>query len=95
MRIFTQTPITVSTISDLAESRMTLGLYCLECKRWGEIIPQEWLDAGKPDVNYVEQKFKCGQCGGRADKQVRPPLSGLSTETAYRGMWKTPPVDPE
>jgi hypothetical protein len=60
MRIFTQTPITVSTISDLAESRMTLGLYCLECKRWGEIIPQEWLDAGKPDVNYVEQKFKCG-----------------------------------
>ena len=61
MRIFTQTPITVSTISDLAESRMTLGLYCLECDRWAEILPQDWLDAGKPDVNYVEQKFKCGQ----------------------------------
>ena len=91
----TQTPISVSTISDLAESKMTLGLYCLECDRWGEIIPQEWLDAGKPDVNYVEQKFKCGQCGGRAEKQLRPPPTGLSTKTAYQGMWKTPPVDPE
>ena len=91
----TKTPITVTTISGLAESGTTLGLYCLECNRWGEIIPQEWLHAGKPDMNYVEQKFKCGQCDGRADKQVRPPLSGLSTETAYQGMWKTPPTDPE
>ena len=81
-----QTPITISTISGLAGSSMTLALHCQPCGRWDEIIPQEWLDAGKPDVNYVEQKFKCGQCGGRADKQVRPPLSGLSTETAYRGL---------
>ena len=82
----TQTPITISTISDLAESRMTLGLYCLECKRWGEIIPQEWLNAGKPDVSYVEQKFKCVDCGGLADKQVRPPVSGMSNQSAYRGI---------
>lgn len=47
-------PITVSTISDLAESKMSHGTHCLECKRKGEIIPQEWLDAGKPDGNYVE-----------------------------------------
>jgi len=86
MRIFTQTPITTSTISDLAASEMILGLYCLECDRWAEIIPQEWLDAGKPDVNYVEQKFKCGQCGGLADKQVRAPLSGMSNQSAYRGI---------
>ena len=79
-------PITIRTISDLSASEMTLGLYCLECDRWAEIIPQEWLDAGKPDVNYVEQKFKCGDCGGLADKQVRPPLLGLSTETAYQGI---------
>jgi len=72
-------------ISDLAASEMTLGLYCLECDRWAEIIPQDWLDAGKPDVNYVEQKFKCGDCGGLADKQVRPPLSGMSNQSAYRG----------
>ena len=73
----TKTPIVISTISDLAESGMTLGLYCLECDRWGEIIPQEWLDAGKPDVDYVEQKFKCSKCGGRADKQVRSSPTGF------------------
>ena len=81
-----KTPITISTISNLAASEMTLGLYCLECDRWAEILPQDWLDAGKPDVNYVEQKFKCGQCGGRADKQVRPPLSGMSNQSAHRGI---------
>jgi len=26
--------------------------------------------------------------GLKADEQVHPPLSGLSTETAYQGMWK-------
>ena len=91
----TKTPITVSTISDLAESGMTLGLYCLECKRWGEIIPQEWLDAGKPDMNYVEQKFKCGQCGGRADKQVRPPLVRVINRDCVSGNVEDPPTDPE
>ena len=82
----TKTPITIRTISDLAETGMTLGLYCLECDRWGEIIPQEWLDVGKPDVDYVEQRFKCKECGGRADKQVCPSPTGLSTESAYTGV---------
>ena len=86
MTTISQTPITISTISDLAASEMTLGLYCLECDRWAEIIPQDWLDAGKPDVNYVEQKFKCGDCGGLADKQVRPPVTGMSNQSAYRGI---------
>jgi hypothetical protein len=79
-------PIVLSTISDLAETGMTLGLYCLECDRWGEIIPQEWLDAGKPDVDYVQQRFKCKECGGRADKQLRPPPTGFSTGSAYTGI---------
>ena len=86
MMTVTKTPITIRTISDLAESGMALGLYCLECDRWGEIIPQEWLDAGKPDVNYVKQKFKCGECGGKADKQLRPPPTGFSVKSAYKGF---------
>jgi hypothetical protein len=80
-----KTPITISTISDLAASGMTLGLFCVECHRWGEIVPQDWLNAGKPDVNYVEQKFKCGECGGLAEKQVRANAVSLTTETAYTG----------
>ena len=52
-------------MSDLAKYKMTLGLNCQPCHRWVEIIPQDWLDAGKPDIDYVEQRFKCEVCGGR------------------------------
>mgnify|MGYP003960834859 FL=1 len=81
-----KTPISISMMSDLAKCQMRLGLHCLECDRWSEIIPQEWLDAGKPDVNYIEQKFKCSGCGGRASKQVQPPSGGLSNANAYQGL---------
>ena len=50
----TKTSITISKISDFAESGMILGLHCEEFNPWGEIIPQEWLGAGKPDANYVQ-----------------------------------------
>ena len=53
-------PIVISNIRDLADNGMSLGLYCLPCDRWGEVIPQEWLDAGKPNVDYVAKKFKWG-----------------------------------
>ena len=65
-------PIVISNIRDLADNGMTLGLYCLPCDRWGEVIPQEWLDAGKPNIDYVAKKFKCKDCGETASKQVRP-----------------------
>ena len=50
----TKTSITISKISDFAESGMIFKFHCQECNPWGEIISQEWLDAGKPDVNYVQ-----------------------------------------
>ena len=65
-------PIVISNIRDLADNEMTLGLYCLPCDRWGEIIPQEWVDSGKPNINYVAKNFKCEDCGETASKQVRP-----------------------
>ena len=65
------TPIVISNIRDLANNGMSLGLHCLPCNRWDEIIPQEWLDEGKPNINYVEKNFKCGDCGETASKQVR------------------------
>ncbi|HIB56368.1 MAG TPA: hypothetical protein EYO53_05240 [Alphaproteobacteria bacterium] len=79
----TKKPIVISNIRDLADNGMTLGLYCLPCDRWGEVIPQEWLDAGKPNIDYVAKKFKCGDCGETASKQVRPYLKrmGLSRVT--------------
>ena len=76
-------PIVISNIRDLADNEMTLGLYCLPCDRWEEVIPQEWLDAGKPNIDYVAKKFKCKDCGETASKQVRPYLKrmGLSRVT--------------
>ena len=65
-------PTVISNIRDLADNEMTLGLYCLPCDRWGEVIPQEWLDAGKPNIDYVAKTFKCKDCGETASKQVRP-----------------------
>ncbi|MCS5660743.1 MAG: hypothetical protein NZ842_10120 [Dehalococcoidia bacterium] len=49
-------PIVISNIRDLADNGMSLGLYCLPCDRWGEIIPHEWLNAGKPNINYSAHK---------------------------------------
>ncbi len=83
MTVTHQKPVIIRKISDLRDNHMTLGLFCLECDRWGEVVPQEWLDNWKPDLNYVEQRFKSSECGGRATKQVRPKYRGLGTGTAY------------
>ncbi len=42
-------------------------------KYWNDndIVPHEWLDSGKPNVNYVEKTFKCKDCGETVSKQVR------------------------
>ena len=72
MSITHQKPVIIRRMSDPRDKNMSLGLFCLACDRWGEVVPQEWLDDGKPDLNYVEQRFKCSECGGRATKQVRP-----------------------
>ena len=80
-----QTPITISTISGLAGSGMILALHCQPCGRWDEIIPVEWLENGRPDLHYIRQRFTCSVCGNVADKQVRAPKLGMSTESGYRG----------
>ena len=61
MTVTHQKPVIIRRMSDLRDNHMTLGLFCLECDRWGEIKPQGWLAEGKPGLNYVEQRFKCGQ----------------------------------
>ena len=78
MNFADQKPVIIRRMSDLRNNNMTLGSACLECDRWGEVVPQKWLDDGKPDLNYVEQRFKCSECGGRATKQVRSQPIDLS-----------------
>lgn len=64
-------PITVSTILDLGQNDMTLGLYCAACDRWAESVPEEWLPA-RANVSFLHRTFRGRDCGASADKQVRP-----------------------
>jgi hypothetical protein len=79
-------PITISTISGLAGSGMTLALHCQPCGRWDEIIPADWLEDGRPDVDSIRQRFTCSVCGNVAEKQVRPQPGGMDSQSGYRGM---------
>ena len=84
--VVAKSPITIRSISGLAESGMTLGLHCQPCGRWDKIIPAEWLNDGRPDVDYIRQQFTCSVCGGKAYKQVRPRLDGMDSQSGYRGL---------
>ena len=72
MAVTVKKPVTIRRNSDLRANHMILGLFCLDCNRWGEIVPNEWLSSGRKGLDYADQQFKCGECGGHADKQVRP-----------------------
>ena len=85
MTVTVKKPVTIRRISDLRDNHMTLGLFCLESDRWAEIKPQSWLAEGKLDLNYIEQRFKCSQCGGQAIIQVRSKYTVPGTLTAYVG----------
>ena len=79
--------ISINTISDMGDNGMSLGLYCSSCQRWEEIIPAYWLAEGKPDLGYVEQKFKCKECGKAPDKQVR--WRPIEEQVRFRGLSPT------
>ena len=79
--------IEIHTISDLGDNGMSLGLYCLSCERWKEIIPNEWLSSGKPNFDYVDQKFKCEDCGKPLEKQVR--WRPIKEQVRFRGLSPT------
>ena len=76
-------PVVIRTLNHFRNNHMSIGLFCVEFDRWNELTPKEWLDAGKLDLNFVSQGFRCDEYGGRADKRFRPKLTGLSTKTVY------------
>ena len=53
MEIIQLEPVVIRKMSDLRDNLMSLGLFCLGCERWGEIIPDEWLSSGNKDVDYI------------------------------------------
>jgi hypothetical protein len=84
-----QRPIVISSMSDLAKYKMTLALNCQPCHRWVEIIPQEWLDAGKPDIDYVERLW---QLRPDAADPARPNAAGVSPPPLFLNLEKPCPL---
>jgi len=77
--------ISLATVEELRRYRHTLGLYCISCDRWAEADLDGLVASGRGDEDVVTLRFRCGQCGGTADKQVRPPVPAPVGAIGYIG----------
>ena len=75
----------LATFAELHSQNHTLGLYCIECDRWGEADLGELVSSGLGDRALTTARFRCRDCGQLVDKQVRPPVPTISGAVAYIG----------
>ena len=75
--------ISLRTFADLCRQRHSLGLYCAACDRWREANLVRLVALGHGDRNVVSARFRCRDCGGVAEKQVRPPRPATAGATPY------------
>ena len=75
----------LATFIDLHRQNHTLGLYCSACDRWGEADIHRIITSGRGGRSLVGTRFRCRDCGGIVDKQVRPPVPTISGARAYVG----------
>jgi hypothetical protein len=71
------------TFIDLQEQQHTLGLYCIECDRWGEADIENLISSGRGEDALTEAKFRCQDCGELVEKQLRPPVPEIGSAVAY------------
>ncbi len=71
------------TFIDLREQQHTLGLYCVECDRWGEADIGGLISSGRGDRALTDARFRCQDCGELVAKQLRPPVPELGGAIAY------------
>ena len=75
--------ISMGTMEELHRHNHTLALYCLSCDRWGEANLDRLIQNGKGNMPVTEARFRCRDCGGIVEKQVRPPVPSLGEAVAY------------
>jgi len=57
----------------------------MTCNRW-DVADLECLIAnGRGGWSLVDTRFRCRDCGGEADKQIRPPVPVISNAVGYIG----------
>ena len=71
------------TFIDLQEQKHTLGLYCVECDRWGEADIGNLISIGRGERQLIEANFRCRDCGELVQKQLRPPVPEIGGAVAY------------
>lgn len=75
--------ISMATIEELYGQRHSLALYCPACERWADANLRALIRAGFGRRTIVEARFRCRDCGGRAEKQLRPPVPAATAASAY------------
>ncbi len=71
------------TFEDLRSRRHSLGLYCIECNRWGEANLDWLIESGRGNRLLTESRFRCRDCGAVVEKQLRPPAPKPGGAVAY------------
>jgi hypothetical protein len=75
--------ISLRTIRDFHQQNHALGLYCPACERWTEANLPFMIQSGRGDLSVSDARFRCRDCGGVAEKQVRPPVPRVGGAVAY------------
>ena len=73
----------IETFVDLHNQHYVLGLYCIECDRWGEANLRQIISSGNGHRNLIRSRFRCRDCGEVVEKQVRPPVPEIGSAVAY------------
>ena len=75
--------IRVSTFQELLANEHSLGLYCVECNRWGTADLAGLVNGGRGNSVVTDAKFRCQDCGSIVQKQLRPPTPTLGRVARY------------
>ena len=76
-------PIRIQTVRDFHQQNHALGLYCAACEHWTEANLPFLIQTGRGDISVSEARFRCRECGGVAEKQVRPPVPRVGGAVGY------------
>ncbi len=73
----------LATFIDLRDQMHSLALYCVTCERWGEADLNRLIETGRGHRQLTETRFRCQECGGLVEKQLRPPVPVIGNAKAY------------
>ena len=81
--------IRVSTFLELQANNHSLGLYCVDCNRWGTANLEEIIRNGRGHGVVSDVRFRCRECGAIVQKQLRPPVPALGNTVKYISAWRS------